>query len=166
MDWSAAGAIGEVVGALAVVASLVYVAKQVRVSNRLARAEAWRSSNSDLNALNAAFGSDTAFRSGIAKVLGDGAVRDDLPIDERIAVSLYMLSVTNIYEQLFREVREGVLDEAALEFGGRSLFGTPFFRSSWHIYRPNLGASFVRYFEVAFGLGVELEEPAGRVDAL
>ena len=165
MDWSAAGAIGEIVGALAVVASLAYLAKQVRVSNRLARAEAWRSSNSDLNALNASFGTDPAFRSGMAKVLQDGAARDDLPVDERMAVSLYMLSVANIYEQLFREVREGVLNEAALEFGGRSLFATPFFRSSWHVYKPNLGASFVSHFEASFDLGAEPEGPAEQADA-
>ena len=60
MNWEAIAAIGEVVGATAVVVSLVYLATQVLVSNRLARAEAWRVPNSDLNAINATFSTDMA----------------------------------------------------------------------------------------------------------
>ena len=37
MNWEAIGAIGEVIGALAVVASLIYLAGQVRHNNQLAR---------------------------------------------------------------------------------------------------------------------------------
>ena len=38
MDWEAAGAVGEIVGAIAVVASLAYLAVQIRTQNREARA--------------------------------------------------------------------------------------------------------------------------------
>ena len=41
MDWTAWGALGELLGALAVVITLVYLAKQVRYSNIIARAEAY-----------------------------------------------------------------------------------------------------------------------------
>ncbi|MBT8145402.1 MAG: hypothetical protein KJN90_01035, partial [Gammaproteobacteria bacterium] len=37
MTWDAIGAIGEIVGALAVVGSLIYLATQISVSNRAAR---------------------------------------------------------------------------------------------------------------------------------
>ena len=37
MNWEAIGAIGEVIGALAVVASLIYLASQIRQNNKLAR---------------------------------------------------------------------------------------------------------------------------------
>ena len=40
MDWEAIGAIGEGVGAFAVVASLVYVASQIRLANRISVREA------------------------------------------------------------------------------------------------------------------------------
>lgn len=39
MNWDAIGAIGEILGAAAVVASLVYLASQIRISNRLSRIE-------------------------------------------------------------------------------------------------------------------------------
>ena len=152
MDWSMIGAIGEITGAAAVVVSLAYLAQQVSVSNRLARAEAWRSANGDLNALNASFGSDPVFRRGMARVMED-ATRDEVEVDERTAVSLYLISVANIYEQLFREVNEGVLAGEALEFGAKDLFVTPFFRSSWPRFKSHLGASFARHLEESFDLG-------------
>jgi len=37
MNWEAIGAIGEIVGAMAVVASLVYLATQIRQSTKVAR---------------------------------------------------------------------------------------------------------------------------------
>ena len=40
MDWNAVGAIGEGIGALAVIASLVYVASQIRLANRISIREA------------------------------------------------------------------------------------------------------------------------------
>lgn len=40
MDWNAIGAIGEIAGAAAVVISLVYLASQIRVSNRIALRDA------------------------------------------------------------------------------------------------------------------------------
>ena len=42
MNWTMVGALGEMAGAIAVVASLFYVGHQVRQNNRIARAEACR----------------------------------------------------------------------------------------------------------------------------
>ena len=42
MNWEAIGAVGEIVGALAVVVSLVYLASQLRHANELARENAYR----------------------------------------------------------------------------------------------------------------------------
>ena len=61
------GSIGEFVAAIATVATLIYLSVQIRSSNRLARAEASRAPNSDLNAINAAFGTDAAFRTAFRK---------------------------------------------------------------------------------------------------
>lgn len=62
VNWTAVGTVARIISTLAVVLSVVYLARQVEVSNRLARAEASRTPNSDLNALNASFGTDPVFR--------------------------------------------------------------------------------------------------------
>ena len=153
MNWDAIGAVGELAGAAAVVISLVYLARQVGTSNRLARAEAFRAGNTSLNALNAQFGTDPAFRRAMARILYDGATRSDLDLDERGVLDPYLVSVTNLYEQLHREVREGVLDEHVLEdFAVLWVFDLPYFKESWtDLYRNVMSPSFVESFARRFG---------------
>jgi hypothetical protein len=150
------GNIGELIAAAATVATLIYLAIQVRASNRLARAEASRSPNSDLNSLNAAFGTDPIFRAAMRQVLA-GAARDELEPEQRTAVDYYLISITNIQEQLAREIREGILDPDALDFGGTGLFLLPYYRASWPIYRNYLSAAFVKEFEERYELDPSME---------
>ena len=153
MNWDAIGAGAEAVGAAAVVVSVAYLASQVMVSNRLARAEAWRVPNSDLNALNAAFGTDPVFRQVFSKVAVQELAREDLPEEEALVFDFYVISVLNIYEQIYREIAEGTLREDAIdEAGALSIIHVKYVRDNWWVYRPNLGKSFVAYFEDKFGL--------------
>ena len=145
------GNLGELIAAIATVATLIYLAVQVRASNRLARAEASRSPNSDLNSLNAAFGTDPTFRAAIRLVLA-GARREDLEPEQRTTVDFYMVSITNIQEQLAREIREGILDPDARDFGGAGMFPLPYYQTSWPLYRPYLGSAFAKDFEDQYGL--------------
>ena len=150
------GNLGEFIAAVATVVTLIYLAIQVRASNRLARAEASRSPNSDLNALNAAFGTAAIFRTAIRKVLA-GASRDELEPEERTTVDYYLVSITNIQEQLMREIRAGILDPDALDFGGAGLFLLPYYRTSWPLYRNYLSTAFVEGFEVRYKLDPSIE---------
>jgi len=53
MNWESVGILADVISAFAVVASLVYLARQIALSNQLARAEAYRQPNSDLTSIHA-----------------------------------------------------------------------------------------------------------------
>jgi hypothetical protein len=150
------GSVGELVAAIATVATLIYLSIQIRSSNRLARAEASRTPNSDLNRINASFGVDPLFRAAMRRVLA-GAERVELEPDERTLMDYYMISLTNIQEQLAREVREGILDPDALDFGGAGLFSLPYYRTSWPIYRPFLSSVFVEDFERRYDLDASIE---------
>ncbi len=44
MNWEAAGAVGELIGAFAVVAMLIYLAIQIRENTRASKSEAFRDS--------------------------------------------------------------------------------------------------------------------------
>jgi hypothetical protein len=150
------GSLGELVAAVATVATLIYLAIQIRASNRLARAEASRTPNSDLNSINAAFGTDPAFRAAMRQVL-TGASRDELNADDRTVIDFYLISITNLQEQLAREIREGILDPGALDFGGAGLFLLPYYRTSWSLYRDYLTSDFVRDFEKQYDLDPTIE---------
>jgi hypothetical protein len=151
-NWGMIGAVAELVGALAVVMSLVYLARQVKLANRLAQAEAWRSRFSELTTLNAAFGVDPRFHRAMVKVYG-GALESDLDSDEISLANSYVISVAAITAQLFREVNDGVLDRRALDgFVGQGIFGLPFYRANWALHRRVLDPLFVTYVEEKHGL--------------
>ena len=140
------GVIAQIVSVIGVVVSVVYLARQVDIANRLARAEASRTPNSDLNLLNATFGTDPVFRSEFQNVLR-GAVRAEVGADARMAIDLYLISMTNLQDQLVREIRAGILEEDGQDFGGAGLFLLPYYRSSWPIFRPYFNSKFVQMFE-------------------
>lgn len=150
------GNVGELIAAIATVLTLIYLAVQIRTSNRLARAEASRLPNSDLNALNATFGTNSIYISAMRKVLLN-ATRAELEPDERSVIDHYLLSLTNIQEQLVREIREGILDPDALDFGGAGLFKLPYYRTSWPLYRNYLSEKFVADFEIQYELDPTLD---------
>jgi len=156
MSWDMLSALSEVAGVVAVVISLLYLSRQVRMGNQLARAEASRTPTSDLNMLNASFGQNPKFHAALRKAI-EGWDRARFEPDDRILLDLYFVSVSNIYDQLIREVREGIIDEKALDFGGKGLFELPFYRTSWPILKPFLSTPFVTEFEMRYALDPKIE---------
>ena len=73
MNWEAIGAVGEILGALAVVATLGYLANQIRQNTRASQASAHQSLTEAAATMNAMVASDTevarlwsvAFKSGL-----------------------------------------------------------------------------------------------------
>jgi hypothetical protein len=144
--------IAEIISAIAIVVSLIFVGIQIQQSNNLARAVAYRVPSSDLNALNASFAAMPVFLSGFRKVVA-GDLRSDLDEDERLVVGLYLSSVSNIYAQLLREIREGVLNADAINnFSARNIFESPYYRSAWPYIKPNLSPDVIMELERLFNL--------------
>ena len=146
------GNFGEFAGAIAVVVTLIYLASQIRFSNRLARAEAFRTPMSDLNSMNAQYMQVSEFRQAFPYVY-NGASRTDLDREQQFVIDSYMVSITNIFEQLHREVGEGIISSHVLADNSIiPLFESPYYRSSWHLYKRAYGSSFVNDFEGRFNL--------------
>lgn len=157
MNWESAGVIAEIVSAIAVIISLIYLARQIAFSNRLARAEAYRSPTSDLVALNGTFSTIPVFNLAFRRVLR-GEIPGEFNDEERTVLDAYLISVTDLYEQIFREIREGVLAPDAYEyFGGKGIFLSQYYKSSWSLYRNNLSEIFNDEFEKVFNLDPSIE---------
>ena len=67
MDWNAAGAIGEMLGAGAVFLTLLYLAAQIRQTNRMARFEATREIMAQFNTCNHLIATDASIRKVLLK---------------------------------------------------------------------------------------------------
>ena len=85
----------------------------------------------------------------MGRILYEGAERSDLTTDDWLVLDGYLVSVTDIFEQLYREVREGILEDGALtDFTGLGLFQLPYYKTSWHTtYKQFMSPSFVEYFD-------------------
>jgi hypothetical protein len=152
MNWEAISAIGQLVSAVGVVVSLVYLGMQVSMSNRLAKAEAWRSRFSEISNLNAAFGVNPNFDRAMIK-LYEGKLANDMEVDEISLLNSYMVSYLNVYEQLYREVQADVLKEDAFNEFTSSIFKQAYFKEAWSSYLSNIfPPGFVAFMQGQFNL--------------
>ena len=107
--------------------------------------------NSGFGLHNADFG-----RNPIASEAGGRALTHWCDIDG-VLMDFNLVSATNIQGQLVREIREGILNPDAVDFGGKGLFELPYYRTSWPLYREYFNSAFADDFEKRFGLDPSIE---------
>ena len=144
MNWDAIGAIGEIVGALAVVISLVYLASQIRIQNRESRAasvhqviEGYRSS---IAALYEAEMADIWILA-----ISDF---DRLTPSQRLRFVVYLTVALRSFEDAYFQWQEGRLEEEiwrGLLTPLVDVKSTPAFDRFWKIRRHHFRAEFADY---------------------
>jgi hypothetical protein len=109
MNWEAIGAIGEVSGAVAVVATLIYLAKQIRQSNKAA----------ETSAIQSFFSTSDSIAVGLGALGGVGRRGfgdwDRLSADDKTAVASYLCDVGSKIHMGFQLWERGVLDDTIYE---------------------------------------------------
>ena len=105
MNWDAVGAIGEVAGAIAVFVTLLYLAMQVRQTNKMARFEAMREIIGQFNALNLLYVTDSKLREVL---LTEGA----LPVEQEEQLYAYVDSYCNAWATAQSAFEQGQIDDA------------------------------------------------------
>ena len=107
MNWEAFGSIAELLGAIAVVASLFYVGAQVRESSRATRGQTLNQLSSDMNAnLREVLGNDEL--RDIGHRVMDG---DHLEPREEGFYAAWVLSLLRTMESAHYQVQLGLLDD-------------------------------------------------------
>ena len=113
MDWAAVGAVGEVLGALGVIASVIYLAVQIRQNtNQLRRAEI----NSTLDQANAIRQRqlDKATAELLAKVVD--CPDSELSTEERVRLNAYYSMEMWQHFNIWDRVRKGILEKQSYAF--------------------------------------------------
>ena len=143
MDIMELGAMGELVGGVAVVASLIYVGIQVRQSNRLVRSqihqEAARASS------EIALHTD---RETMALVMQGTKDIESLSEIDRSMFVLRLTAAGNYYETLFYARERGEVDDELWQSRLRRMRGTfGMFVSTWATQRVGFGDRFASFVE-------------------
>ena len=108
MNWDAIGAVGEVVGAVAVVVTLVYLTIQLRQNTRTMKLSTHHETKTAYNALHIAFGSDP----GVSILLDRGAEDySQLKREERFRYAMLMRASFGLHGDMFLQYQEGLISE-------------------------------------------------------
>ncbi len=125
------GGLGEFVGALAVVSSLVYVAREIRENSRATRLAAMQSSMLAATNVMALQAQDR----DLARVIRVGmADPDELTEDEFQQFRIWLFLVLRVHEDMFVQHKAGVIDDdtwLARAVTLRTIFATPGGRRIW-----------------------------------
>ena len=143
MNWDAIGAIGEVVGALATVATLGYLAIQIRANTRAARASTNRAISEQRNEINFRFGFDP---SSTDLLLRGAEGHADLEPHERFRFTLLMRAILGMFEDVQMQFTTGMSDAETWELGKSALcqdvLSAPGFAGWWKENRALFRAEF------------------------
>ena len=144
MDIMELGAVGELVGGVAVIATLVYLAIQLKQTNRIARAQVRQESARMSTELLVTL--DQTDLDLLAKVSRD--VKSVSEAELRYAGSKF-LGIANYYETLFYAREQGDVDDDLWRSRLQRManFFGPAKESLWPIWKDTLGTRFQEFVE-------------------
>ena len=160
MNWTAVGAIGELLGAATVVASLLYVARQMKQGNRIARAEAFRAVQLKLVDVMANMSQDSEWMELFVRLRYEGLGRDEMSRTERAKAGFNLQTFLALYSVIHHDVGLGVLPPTTYTAQLEEVFRTPYMRQVWPLLRADHSDTFVGFMEARFGLDSSESESA------
>jgi hypothetical protein len=147
MNWEAIGAVGEIVGAIAVVVTIGYLAVQIRQNTRSVLAATHHSSARAATETQNVF----AQSNDVARIFRVGSRElEELTGDERQRFHAMLLSIFLWYEDAFFQHQQSMIDREVWEGRQRHLLGQlklPGITSWWARSSEFFARSFVSYIE-------------------
>lgn len=151
MNWNMISALAEFIGAITVVVSLVFVGREVRHSNALERAEAYRAVSLRASEMFTEWAKDDAFLHAARVGILQGRARlSDLTEDEQTRVVLHFAGAIRIFETIHRQIEAGVLQPQAYGMLGGLMYRTPLFADAWERLKGAYADDFARLVENRF----------------
>jgi len=148
MNWDAISAIAELLGAVGVIASLIYLAIQIRQNTSVARAETTK----DLYLASREAIMAIASNDHLAKIWTE--IRNFENEDEARRYAFYQ-SFFRLYELQFNLAKQGLLDDSiagSYELIIRMFAGTPYFPAYWERAHGEFNDEFATYVDDQFAL--------------
>ena len=142
MNWDAVGAIGEVVGAAAVVATLIYLSVQIRANTKVSRVESRRTSTRQSSDYATIIANSTETASIFRRGLED---MNSLDPDERIRFIFLFSMLISQTQSSFEDAELGIVDWESFESGATPAFRmltTPGGTQFWQKHNIGYAAAF------------------------
>ena len=111
MNWDALGAIGEIVGALAVLVTLAFLAIQIRTNTKAIRANSEYDIDRRWSDLNFEVGRDPTYTEIWARILSQDSSTEDFTSAELIQVHHLIRGFLQFYQGSFYAHKNGILND-------------------------------------------------------
>jgi hypothetical protein len=145
-------ALTQIASTLAVLISLLYVARQLRLRTVTARAAAYQWFVAQETSLANAILTDVRLTEVFDRAVAKRAPFETFSEIDRTTLMMLCVQQARIYETMHRQVNEGVLDESALNLVANMTFLTsPAWRGVWPRVSEALSPGFVAYFNARHG---------------
>ena len=135
MDWEAIGAVGEIIGAIAVVVSIVYLSTQIRSNTRATKASAgFEAAHSWASTNEVVLGLDPGFKAKTIESYSPNSTWNDFTPEERLDISILHRTLFQKLEGQYYMLKYGFLDEgiwAKRSKWAASLISLPFYKEWW-----------------------------------
>ena len=146
MNWDAIGAIGEIVGAGAVVVSLAYLAVQIRAQNRQARTDAIHEISIGFRETVGKFGSGE-----MADILVRGNEDfDSLSESETLQLIINLAAILRAWEEAFMRYEDKSLDQRSWDTMTNYysfILNAPAFQKAWALRKDQFDSAFCAYVD-------------------
>ena len=139
MNWEAIGAEGEIVGALAVLITLVYLSVQIKQNSRTQKAQTHQQLAQDRGQTLRSFLDNKELRDAVRKASSGQSITED----ESSMLYWFTTIVVRNYENELYQHSQGMIDDSELEIQ-RSLLNLPHMQieavvaRSVHVYTPEV----------------------------
>ena len=143
----------EIVAALGVVASLVFVGFELRQSNQLARIQAQQSMGEAWSTVNLTMATDHELMVLMAR-MASGEIEADFEPGEIYSLYLVLHGLDHTWEMYFKQMQSGVLQKGDISFPppNNRTFRSSFHRELWPNIRAGFDEGFAVFWEQRFGL--------------
>ena len=147
MDWEAIGAVGEILGAIGVIATLVYLAAQIRQNTKATKVANYNESMHHMTAMMTHITKDEEI-SRIWRLGREGS--EELSHEDKERYANLLITYFNHIQAEFLSFREDMCDRTVWEAQAREtvdFLGFPGVSFVWEAESNHLDQLFVRYIE-------------------
>jgi len=146
LNWEAIGAIGEIVGALAVVVTLVVLIRETRTTTRALRLNTVNAVTEELQTMFSLLASDKE----LSRVLIEAGQGTDLSEESRVRYYTFTSNLLRIYENAYLQRKEGTIHDAHWSGMTRMMIDytdMPSFPIYWRDRKHWVSDEFAQYME-------------------
>ena len=146
MNWNAVGAVGEIIGATAVLLSLLYLGFQIRQNTKSLKSSSYQAAIASMSELsNLIASNEQSARICRTMLLGD---IQDLSEDESFMGSAWLTGLFRNYENFYYQHQTGAMEDHLWEGMRRTMVGyynLPNIREWWSVRKEVYSAEFSEF---------------------